>query len=123
MTVLTGMDRESGAQLAGDAHLAQSIADIVTTPLGTRVMRRDYGCLLFELLDRPFNPATRLLCSMAIAMAIARWEPRFEVRQVLIVGEFAAGQAQAVIAGVRADAPANALTRLTIPLSRSLARS
>ena len=31
--------------------LAQSIADIITTPLGSRTMRRDYGCLLFELLD------------------------------------------------------------------------
>jgi phage baseplate assembly protein gpV len=45
------------APLDGDAHLVQSCEDIVTTPLGTRVMRRDYGCLLAEL-DRPLNRAT-----------------------------------------------------------------
>jgi hypothetical protein len=53
----TGMSRTTGAAL-GDEHLAQSCEDIVTTPLGTRVMRRDYGCLLAELIDRPLNRAT-----------------------------------------------------------------
>jgi phage baseplate assembly protein W len=56
--VSTGMSRTSGATLSGDEHLAQSCEDIVTTPLGTRVMRRDYGCLLAELIDRPLNRAT-----------------------------------------------------------------
>lgn len=123
MISLTGMDRETGLAIDGDQHLAQSLGDIITTPLGTRTMLRDYGCLLFELLDRPFNAATRLLCSMAIAMAIARWEPRLEVRQVRIVGEFAAGQAQAIITGIRRDSPATALARFTIPLSRAVART
>lgn len=120
---MRGMNRETGAPLDGDEHLAQSIADIVTTPLGTRPMRRDYGCLLFDLIDRPFNAATRLLCSMAIAMAVARWEPRLVVRRVQLVGEFTAGQAQAIITGVRSDGAANVLTRLTIPLSRAAART
>lgn len=114
---MIGMDRQSGAVLAGDAHLVQSIADILTTPLGTRVMRRDYGSLLFELVDRPLNAATRLLCVMAVAMAIARWEPRIEVRQILIEGDFASGQAELTVIGRRTDQPdPNALTRLSIPL-------
>jgi phage baseplate assembly protein W len=58
VTTLSGMNRTTGAPLDGDAHLAQSCEDIVTTPLGTRVMRRDYGCLLAELVDRPLNRAT-----------------------------------------------------------------
>jgi phage baseplate assembly protein W len=70
-------------------HLAQSCEDIVTTPLGTRVMRRDYGCLLAELIDRPLNRATLLLASMAIALALARWEPRITVRQVTVSGDLA----------------------------------
>jgi phage baseplate assembly protein W len=76
------MNRATGAPLSGDDHLAQSCEDIVTTPLGTRTMRRDYGCLLAELVDRPLNRATTLLASMAIALALARWEPRITVRQV-----------------------------------------
>jgi phage baseplate assembly protein W len=112
-----GMDRQTGAVLSGDAHLAQSIGDIITTPLGTRVMRRDYGSLLFELIDRPLNGATRLLCIMAVAMAIARWEPRIAVSRILLDGEFAAGSAVITVIGRRTDVPqANSLTRLTIPI-------
>lgn len=113
---LAGMNRASGKSLSGDEHLAQSIADIITTPLGSRVMRRDYGCLLFELIDKPLGPATMLLASMAIAIALARWEPRIELRSVRIEGEFASGLANVTIEGIRADSTANALTRLSIPI-------
>lgn len=118
MAGLTGMSRTAGTTLSGDDHLAQSIADIITTPLGSRVMRRDYGCLLFELIDRPLGPATALLCSMAIAIALARWEPRIELKAVQIEGTFAQGQAVVTIEGIRTDSTANALTRLSIPISR-----
>ena len=47
---MTGMDRETGKSLSGIEHLRQSIRDILTTPIGSRVMRRDYGSRLFELL-------------------------------------------------------------------------
>ncbi|WP_298165393.1 GPW/gp25 family protein [Novosphingobium sp.] len=119
MTSLTGMDRSTGKVLSGDAHLAQSIGDIISTPLGTRPMRRDYGCLLPELLDRPLTRATRLLASVAIAMAVARWEPRVIVRKVELGGELVLGQLKVTIIAARADQAANALTRLTIPLSPS----
>lgn len=116
-TSLTGMDRATGKPLSGDAHLVQSIADILTTPLGTRPMRRDYGCLLPELLDRPLGRATRLLASVAIAMALARWEPRIAVRKIELGGELAAGRLIVTIIAARVDQAANALTRLTIPLT------
>lgn len=114
---MIGMSRTTGSALSGDDHLAQSIADILTTPLGSRLMRRDYGSLLFELLDRPLGPATVLLVIMASAMAIARWEPRIEVRQILFDGSLAAGQARLTIIGRRTDAASpDAVTRLSIPL-------
>lgn len=114
---MNGMDRTTGAVLAGDAHLAQSIQDIITTPLGSRVMRRDYGSLLFELVDRPLNAATRLLIIMAVAMALARWEPRIAVRQVLLDGEFALGTATITVIANRTDQPdPNALVRLSVPI-------
>lgn len=119
---MIGMNRHTGAALSGDAHLAQSIGDILSTPLGTRVMRRDYGSLLPELLDRPLNPATRLLMIMASAIAIGRWEPRIAVRQIVfedgqLGSDFAAGIAAITVIGHRTDDPdPNALTRLTIPI-------
>ena len=114
---MIGMNRSTGLALSGDDHLAQSIGDILTTPLGTRTMRRDYGSVLFELLDRPFNAATRLLCVMATAQAIALWEPRIAVRQVTVAAGEAAGSATITVIGTRTGQPdPNALTRLTIPL-------
>jgi len=114
---MNGMDRATGKPLSGDDHLRQSIGDILTTPLGSRVMRRDYGSLLFELVDRPLNAATRLLCVVAVAQALALWEPRISVNQVLVEADGAAGIGAITVIGTRTDQPApNALTRLTIPL-------
>ena len=54
------MNRETGSAISTLEHIGQSISDILTTRLGTRVMRREYGSLLPELVDQPFNDATRL---------------------------------------------------------------
>lgn len=123
---MIGMDRNTGRQLAGDAHLAQSIADILTTPIGTRVMRRDYGSALFELIDAPLNALTRLRLFAATADAIRRWEPRLLLTRVALVenasddhvgASFAAGAAALQLEGTRTDAlVSNSLVRLTIPL-------
>ena len=116
---MLGMDRSTGAPLDGDAHLAQSIGDILTTPVGTRVMLRDYGSMLFELIDRPINAATRLLFLAASADAIARWEPRIRLTRVNFSTTGADGRAALDIEGYRTDRPAgaNSFTRLAIPLT------
>lgn len=54
------MDRYTGRRITGMEHLKQSIADILTTPLGSRLERRTYGSLLLGLIDAPDNAATRL---------------------------------------------------------------
>lgn len=77
-----GMSRSTGALLSADEHLIQSINDILTTPIGSRVLRRDYGSLIPFLIDQPVNPATKLKLMSAIATAIIKWEPRVKVRQV-----------------------------------------
>lgn len=77
-----GMSRTTGALLSPDDHLRQSIYDLLMTPLGSRILRRDYGSLLPFLIDQPANPATKLKLMAAIATAIVKWEPRVKVRQV-----------------------------------------
>ena len=79
---MTGMDANTGRPLAGIAHLRQSVRDILTTPVGSRVMRREYGSRLFELLDAPAGPATQVDIYAATASAVGRWEPRLRLRQV-----------------------------------------
>ncbi len=40
---MRGMNANTGKELEGIEHLKQSIIDILTTPIGSRVMRRDYA--------------------------------------------------------------------------------
>jgi phage baseplate assembly protein W len=80
---MDGTDAATGKKLGGIAHLRQSILDILTTPVGTRVMRRSYGSRLFEHVDAPINRQTLLAIYEATADAIKRWEPRFLVTKVL----------------------------------------
>ena len=60
------MNRETGGAISTVEHIGQSISDILTTRLGTRVMRREYGSLLPELVDQPFNDVTRLRVYAAV---------------------------------------------------------
>ena len=79
---MNGTDAQTGKRLAGLDHLRQSIRDILTTPIGSRVMRRDYGSRLYRLVDAPLNRATILDLYAATAEALATWEPRIEVQEV-----------------------------------------
>lgn len=79
---MLGMNENTGAPLEGLAHLKQSIADILNTRIGTRVMRRDYGSDLPNLVDRPMNDELGVDMYIAIADALDRWEPRLELREI-----------------------------------------
>lgn len=77
-----GMNALTGQKLDGLEHIRQSIRDILTTPLGSRIMRRDYGSLLPELIDQPLVGATLLRALAATAMALIKWEPRLSIKQL-----------------------------------------
>lgn len=79
---MRGTDATTGKPLEGVAHLRQSIRDILTTPLGSRVMRRTYGSRLFDLVDAPLNEQTIVDIYAATAEALLRWEPRLLVQRV-----------------------------------------
>ena len=84
MTGFIGSDRETGQLRTEHAHIEQSIMDILTTRLGTRVMRREYGSLLPELVDKPLNDEGLMKMMVATAIAIMQWEPRVKLTRVLI---------------------------------------
>lgn len=79
---MPGMNAETGAPLEGIAHVRQSIRDILTTRVGTRIGRRSYGSELPALVDRPLTAATLADVYAATAAAIAAWEPRFRLSSV-----------------------------------------
>lgn len=86
------MNRHTGGAISTLDHIRQSIGDILTTRIGTRVMRREYGSQLVDLIDQPANAATRLLAYAAITMALMRWEPRIRISRVQLSDVTMAGQ-------------------------------
>lgn len=81
-------------------HTQQSIETILTTPVGSRVMRRDFGSELIDLIDRKMTQRTVLEVYAAAAVAIARWEPRFRLERAAIVDAAASGRIGLALYGV-----------------------
>ena len=97
------MNRETGAAIGELDHIAQCIDDILTTRIGSRVMRREYGSLLPELVDHPSNDFTRLRVYAGVVMALMRWEPRIRLSRVQLHMDTLDGQAQLDIEGTKVD--------------------
>lgn len=82
---MIGLDRRTGQPLSGIAHLRQSIEDILSTPLGSRRMRPDYGSQLRRYVDLPVNDGWKSAVQAEVARALGRWEPRLALERVRVV--------------------------------------
>jgi phage baseplate assembly protein W len=96
---MAGMSRTAGTALGGFDHLKQSIEDILTTPVGSRVHRRDYGSRLPRLVDRPINNSLVAELVAATAEALDRWEPRLRLEQIKIDSVSEAGRIELSLVG------------------------
>ncbi|WP_129991205.1 GPW/gp25 family protein [Rahnella sp. CFA14(1/10)] len=108
-----GMSRHSGRAVEDMAHLNQSVSDILRTPIGSRVMRRDYGSLLSELTDQPQNAALRLQIMAACYSAILKWEPRISLTGITFDSTFD-GVMVVNITGNRTDTPGSFSSSLSL---------
>ena len=81
---MIGIDATTGKHLSDLAHLRQSVRSILTTPIGTRVMRRDFGSRLYQLVDAPMNDSTRLDMIAATYEALETWEPRLSLDKIAV---------------------------------------
>lgn len=77
-----GLNKTTGGRIEGLDHLKQSVSTILTTPIGTRVMRRDFGSRLPELIDKDITPGFRMQAMAATVDALRKWEPRLRVDRV-----------------------------------------
>ena len=84
-----GMNRDTGKAITDIDHIRQSVRDILITPEGSRLARRDYGSLLSVLIDQPQNDVIRLQVMAAVYVAISRWEPRVRLSTVNRTSNFA----------------------------------
>lgn len=104
---MNGMDRHTGIALAGAGHLEQSIDDILSTPLGTRVGRRDYGSLVPRQLDQPNNAVGRVRIFAAAALALLRQEGRARIARVSLAPGAEPHQVVLTVTGRRTDIVGN----------------
>ncbi|MCO8066809.1 GPW/gp25 family protein [Acinetobacter schindleri] len=78
------MSRYNGSELTELEHIRQSLEDIATTPIGSRLMRREYGTLLASLMDQPIGQALYLKIYSTLYSAYVRWEDRIEISQISV---------------------------------------
>lgn len=78
-----GLNSRGGiALVSNEEKVAQSIAIILNTPIGQRVMRPTFGSRLHELVFAPVNPETFGLAEMYVQDALNFWEPRIQLLDV-----------------------------------------
>ena len=78
------MNINSGTNISEINHLKQSISNILTTPIGSRVMKRNYGSNLFNKIDHPINGELIAEIYLDIVESLFIWEPRFELDQMVV---------------------------------------
>ncbi|ECU7774668.1 baseplate assembly protein [Salmonella enterica subsp. enterica serovar Reading] len=108
-----GMNRNTGLGISDSEHISQSMRDILLTPVGSRVMRREYGSLLSALIDMPQNPALRLQIMVACYSAIQKWEPRIRLTSISFKrGD--TGEMYVDITGMRTDTGTSVSTTVSL---------
>lgn len=65
-----GTDRNTGRLISGVPYLWQRLSDVIATPIGSLVGRRDFGSRLFEMLDRNVDSGFYMDAYVRLAEAI-----------------------------------------------------
>jgi phage baseplate assembly protein W len=79
-----GIGPRGGIALASDVdELEQAMLLILSTPKRQRIMRPEFGCQIHDLLFAPINASTLAAAEHYVREALAWWEPRIEVVDVL----------------------------------------
>ncbi len=74
-----GVAKESGAE-----KIKENIIHIILTGVGERVMRRDYGGGVKQLVHDPNNDALNAIVQHQIAKSIGLWEPRVLLQEIRV---------------------------------------
>ncbi|MDN3442325.1 GPW/gp25 family protein [Psychrobacter sp. APC 3279] len=87
-----GMSCSTGQRIDQTNHILQSVRDILMTPIGSRVMRRDYGSLLPFLIDAPINAYFIMQLRASVIHALMRWETRVTPTRIELMTDDSASQ-------------------------------
>lgn len=83
---MAGIDRRTGAVIDNLASAFQGVEVTLTTRLSSRVMRREFGAGVVDILGRAVTPSLFSTWMQLVATAIDIWEPRLPVRRILPTG-------------------------------------
>lgn len=82
-TFPVGVDGRGGIALSTDTtDIDQAIITILSTGIGQRAMRPDFGCRIHDLAFAPINAQTLGLVQRYVEEAIGWWEPRIDLIEV-----------------------------------------
>lgn len=70
------------ALVGGPEDIDRSIAMVLSTAKGERLMRPEFGCAIWDQLFEPINANTLGLMAQAVRESISQWEPRVELEDV-----------------------------------------
>jgi phage baseplate assembly protein W len=80
-----GVDHTGAIAMAsGPEALDCAIRVVLSTAPGERVMRPAFGCKIWDLLFEPVNSNTIGLMAQAVREAVAQWEPRVDLVDVIV---------------------------------------
>lgn len=75
-------ERGRMAMARRERDIEESIAIILLTPKGQRLMRPEFGCKVHDLIFAPNDATTAGLAAYYVEDALAMWEPRIKVQEV-----------------------------------------
>ena len=96
----TGVNNVTGKPLSDFDHVIQSVGVILTTPIGSRAMRREFGSELFDLIDRPMTRRVILATYNDAVQSIAKWEPRYAMTDIELLVADATGVVSLAFDGI-----------------------
>jgi phage baseplate assembly protein W len=67
-----------------ERDVEEAIRMILLTPIGQRVMRPEFGCRIHDLIFAPNEATTTGLARYYVQDALEMWEPRIDVREILV---------------------------------------
>lgn len=93
-----GVDARGGIRLAGGGdEIDGAIRMILSTTPGERPMRPEFGCTLTDYVFAPMDSSTLALTEQAVRRALARWEPRIDVLDVVAEPDVPSGRVELTI--------------------------
>jgi phage baseplate assembly protein W len=70
--------------ISGQELVSESIEIILSTSLGERQMRPEFGCEIYELVGEANTAALRGMVAQKVRTSLSRWEPRIDVLDIRV---------------------------------------